>query len=325
DLTALQIVEEKDDVIQLSSSSTGHSSLYDFYFVECFATTSVIHFCTMHHTLTNLWHPLEGIQIKNLKEKWFLPSYFNLVDFDRVYEKLHLFYFLCGRLGHGNSFCPIRLTRDVTTDDMGCDISLRAVGCRVVVVDNIWLQKGTIDGSPRAMSLNSNLGVNLEGAILRATEHIAVILGVKVLGHVRGIRECELKLHSTGHVRGNKDSVNFMLHFWDMFDFMSLCVVLEIHWSSRSRLTGSHEDLLLESPWVVRRLQHMLKLYNPHIVFFIKTKLDCDHMVRMRRCEFLHGIEMSRRLLRKRFGTLSNLMALQTCDFDLQHGTHFGL
>ncbi|MFQ6640873.1 hypothetical protein Gotur_016164 [Gossypium turneri] len=166
----------------------------------------MIHFSTMHHTLTNLRHPLGGIQITNLKEKWFLLWYFNRVDFDRVVKdapwtfnnhllvfhclgpsedplsvplvysyfwvqvyfatktKLPLFCFLCGRLGHGNSFCPIQLTRDVTTDDMGWNISLRAVGHRVVVVDNIWLQKGTIDGSPKAVLLR---------AILRATEHIA--------------------------------------------------------------------------------------------------------------------------------------------------------
>ena len=37
------------------------------------------------------------------------------------------------------------------------------------------------------------------------------------------------KLHSTGHVRGNKESVSFMLHFWDMFDSMSLCLV---YWRS---------------------------------------------------------------------------------------------
>ncbi|KAK5833584.1 hypothetical protein PVK06_017432 [Gossypium arboreum] len=124
---------EEDDVIQLPSSSIGHSSLYDFYFVGCFATTSVIHFSTVHHTLENLWHPLEGIQITNFKVKRFLFRH----------------------LGHGNSFCPIRLTRDVTTDDMGWDISLRVVGRRAVIVDNIWLQKGTTDGSPKAVLLST--------------------------------------------------------------------------------------------------------------------------------------------------------------------------
>ncbi|KAH1063769.1 hypothetical protein J1N35_028756 [Gossypium stocksii] len=34
DLAALQIVEDDDEVIQFPSSSTGHSSLYDFYFVR---------------------------------------------------------------------------------------------------------------------------------------------------------------------------------------------------------------------------------------------------------------------------------------------------
>ncbi|MBA0775914.1 hypothetical protein Gotri_010999, partial [Gossypium trilobum] len=36
------------------------------------------------------------------------------------------------------------------------------------------------------------------------------------------------KLHSMTQARGHKESVSYMLHFWDMFDSMSLCAVLEI-------------------------------------------------------------------------------------------------
>ncbi|MBA0566900.1 hypothetical protein Golob_011673 [Gossypium lobatum] len=42
------------------------------------------------------------------------------------YEQLTLFCFICGRLGHGDSFCPIRLNRDFKETEIGWDISLRA-------------------------------------------------------------------------------------------------------------------------------------------------------------------------------------------------------
>ncbi|KHG04661.1 hypothetical protein F383_30010 [Gossypium arboreum] len=35
------------------------------------------------------------------------------------------------------------------------------------------------------------------------------------------------------HVRGNKERVSFMLQFWDMFDSMSLCGMLEIRVSDK--------------------------------------------------------------------------------------------
>ncbi|KAA3469291.1 reverse transcriptase [Gossypium australe] len=39
----------------------------------------------------------------------------------------------------------------------------------------------------------------------------------------------------------------------------------------------------LRSPRAVRRLRHMLKLYNPHIVFLMEMKLDYDCMEKVRR------------------------------------------
>ncbi|MBA0826275.1 hypothetical protein Goarm_011142 [Gossypium armourianum] len=89
DLATLLITEEEDDVIQLMGPLIGRTSLYEFCFVGCFVTTSVIHFPDMNNTLANLWHPLGGIQITDLREKWFLFWFFNCVDFDRVVRGAH--------------------------------------------------------------------------------------------------------------------------------------------------------------------------------------------------------------------------------------------
>ncbi|MBA0653713.1 hypothetical protein Goklo_020855 [Gossypium klotzschianum] len=42
------------------------------------------------------------------------------------YEKLCLFCFICGRLGHGESFCPLRLQIEPSKIIFGWDLSLRA-------------------------------------------------------------------------------------------------------------------------------------------------------------------------------------------------------
>ncbi|MBA0632157.1 hypothetical protein Godav_000952, partial [Gossypium davidsonii] len=49
-----------------------------------FFSASVVHFLSMKNTLANLWHPLGGVQISNLGEKWYLFRVFNIVDKDRV-------------------------------------------------------------------------------------------------------------------------------------------------------------------------------------------------------------------------------------------------
>lgn len=44
------------------------------------------------------------------------------------YEKLSVFYFICGKLGHGESYCSIRVHTDSVSIVFGWDVSLRAAG-----------------------------------------------------------------------------------------------------------------------------------------------------------------------------------------------------
>ncbi|KAL4367491.1 hypothetical protein GQ457_05G032910 [Hibiscus cannabinus] len=57
------------------------------------------------------------------------------------YEKMIIFCFICGRLGHGDSFCPLRLTMDPKDVVFGWDLSLRSLTRRGSSVLSRWLRE----------------------------------------------------------------------------------------------------------------------------------------------------------------------------------------
>ncbi|MBA0579062.1 hypothetical protein Gorai_021329 [Gossypium raimondii] len=129
--------------------------------------------------MADLWHPFGGIFISNLGEKRYLFQFFHIVDMNRVmagtpwFFNNHLFLLYkiqpeedpmlvsllstefwvqvhdmppsCGKLGHGESFCPISVRIDLSKITFGWDISLCATTRRRITLTGCWLRKA--DGS----------------------------------------------------------------------------------------------------------------------------------------------------------------------------------
>ncbi|MBA0731677.1 hypothetical protein Golax_022676 [Gossypium laxum] len=78
----------------------------------------------------------------------------SLVVYDRFkYEKLSLFYFICGRLGHWESFCPLSLQVEPSKITFGWDLSLRAaVRRRNMVENNSSYTSGYVGGDVRMVA-----------------------------------------------------------------------------------------------------------------------------------------------------------------------------
>lgn len=74
------------------------------------------------------------------------------------YKKLTLFCFLCGKIGHGEGFFPIRVSLGTQKLEFGWDNSIRAAPRKESTIVNRWLR----EGNPKW-----NFTVGLEGELIR--------------------------------------------------------------------------------------------------------------------------------------------------------------
>ncbi|MBA0790896.1 hypothetical protein Gohar_015512 [Gossypium harknessii] len=267
-LANLRLLDDEEEAIQEDEGAM--NGAYQFYLVGRCLTDSVVHFPSLRNTMADLWHPIGGICITELGEKWYLFQFFIEVDIERVvagkpwffnnhllilqkipsgenpaalelnftefwvqvhelpprlmtesmakqfgdfcgkfieydtsipllgiqkflrirvfldviallkrkkkvlmrksmivyarfkYDKLSLFCFICGKLVHGESYCPFRLQIEPSKIVFGWDLSLRAVVRRQNTAVNRRLRAA--DGSPcvteNLVSFNHGISIN---------------------------------------------------------------------------------------------------------------------------------------------------------------------
>ncbi|MFQ6636418.1 hypothetical protein Gotur_014162, partial [Gossypium turneri] len=155
EFAGLSLDKEEEEILQVQDDSNPVSEEEILSLVGCFLTASIIHYTAMKITMANLWHPVRGVQIRDLGEKRFKNKY-SYVRFQ--YERLTLFCFYCGRLGHNDSFCEAKMEAGVEVNELGWDVSLRAQSRRAQAISSVWLREegGSEGGANKRSACRGN-------------------------------------------------------------------------------------------------------------------------------------------------------------------------
>ncbi|MBA0609636.1 hypothetical protein Godav_021652, partial [Gossypium davidsonii] len=69
EFAGLSLEEEEDEILQVQTEAGTDRETKVLRLVGCFLTASIVHFPAMRSTMANLWHPVKGVQIRDLGEK----------------------------------------------------------------------------------------------------------------------------------------------------------------------------------------------------------------------------------------------------------------
>ncbi|XP_039010009.1 uncharacterized protein LOC120138655 [Hibiscus syriacus] len=105
------------------------------------------------------------------KKKLALPNdTFTYATFQ--YEKLRLYCFLCGKLGHGENYCPMRILREKGDLIPQWYSTLKALVRRRGQQTSRWLREDKLDDSTARVSTRKEVGSTLGGAVTRTNERM---------------------------------------------------------------------------------------------------------------------------------------------------------
>ncbi|MFQ6640906.1 hypothetical protein Gotur_014657 [Gossypium turneri] len=197
------------------------------------------------------------------------------------YEKLSLFYFICGKLGHRESYCPHRLSIDPSKIIFGWDLSTRAVARNQSRVVSRWLRAA--DGSPcndenwagftqgNSGNVGKGLGLNSRGCV--GNPNLSINPNLIPLGsaHSRGVGNSN---------KGRDGCIDALKSDEVVYGPMELVLVEEnVPIMLSDEQPGSMRVLSwnvrgLGRPRTVARLKNKLRAINPRILFLMETKLS---------------------------------------------------
>ncbi|MBA0798886.1 hypothetical protein Gohar_009439 [Gossypium harknessii] len=112
DFAGLTLDEEEEAILRVQVDSDSVREEEALSLVGCFLTATIIHYPAMKRTMANLWHPVRGVQIRDL-----------------------------GKKGHSDSFCEAKMEAGVEITKMGWDLSLRAQSRRAQARNSVWLRE----------------------------------------------------------------------------------------------------------------------------------------------------------------------------------------
>lgn len=86
-LNALSLAdEEESNEIRLAPLPRAPTTTYEHCLIGMFVTLNLINFVSMKNVLADLWHPIGGMDIQDIRVKWYLFHFYNEVDVERVWN-----------------------------------------------------------------------------------------------------------------------------------------------------------------------------------------------------------------------------------------------
>ncbi|MBA0692982.1 hypothetical protein Goari_010501 [Gossypium aridum] len=84
EFAGLSLDEEEEEILRVQVDSNLVSEEEALSLVGCFLIAGIIYYPTMKSTMANLWHPVKGVQIRDLGGKRYLFKFFHIIDMERV-------------------------------------------------------------------------------------------------------------------------------------------------------------------------------------------------------------------------------------------------